>query len=141
MSVLQNSLLVFCPRKEVSMNSPHLLELPRSTSLDPISIKLYPKEVVLLRDYLLDICLNVKQLQGAASNSTLVLAEWYATKFVARSCRIEIGSPKIPKSVEIPLSVARILVIEMTNTVIPTQLNIVLGQIHRQLTNRNFLPL
>lgn len=118
-----------------------ILELPRSTTLDPISIKLYPKEVVLLRDYLLDICLNVQQLQGAASNAHLVLAEWYGYKFAARSYRIEIGSPKIPKAVEIPLSVARILVTEMTNSVIPTQLNIVLGQIHRQLTNRNFLPL
>ena len=118
-----------------------LLELPRNTALDPISIKLYPKEVVLLREYLIDICLNVRQLQGAASNSHLVLAEWHATKFGARSYRIEIGSPKIPKAVQIPLSVARILVTEMTNTVIPTQLNIVLGQIHRQLTNRNFLPI
>lgn len=123
------------------MNSPHLLELPRSTSLDPISIKLYPKEVVLLRDYLMDICINVRQLEGAASNAHLVLAEWHANKFGARSYRIEMGSPKIPKAVEIPLSVARILVTEMTVTFIPAQLNIVLGQIHRQLTNRNFLPL
>ncbi len=123
------------------MNTITLAELNRSILIEPISIKLYPIEAVLLRVYLINICLNVKKLQGAASNSHLILAEWYAYKFGARSLQIEHGSPKIPKSVEIPLSVARILVIEMTNSVIPTQLNIVLGQIHRQLTNRNFLPL
>ncbi|WP_273212526.1 hypothetical protein [Runella zeae] len=122
------------------MNNPQLLELPRNTSLDPISIKLYRREAHLLRDYLLKILLDVYELQGAASTSHLILSEWLCTKFMARSFRIEHGSSKVPKSVIIPLSIARILVMEMTNTPIPAPLNMVLGQIHRQLTNRNFLP-
>lgn len=123
------------------MNTITSAELNRTVLTDPIRIKLYPTEARLLREYLITIYINVTELKGAASNGHLVLTEWLNTKFGARSLRIEYGSAKIPKSVEIPLSVARILVTEMTNTVIPAQLQIVLGQIHRQLTNRNFLPL
>ncbi|WP_028665779.1 hypothetical protein [Runella zeae] len=115
-------------------------ELSRNTSLDPISIKLYRTEAHLLRAYLLNILADVYELQGTASNAHLILSEWLCTKFMARSLRIEQGSPAIPKSVVIPLSIARILMTEMTNTPIPAHLNMVLGQIHRQLTNRNFLP-
>lgn len=105
-----------------------------------IDIKLYPSEAMLLRTFLINIHKNVFELEGKAYNGHIVLAEWLSTKFGARSVSIEKGSAKVPKRVEIPISVARLLVTEMTTTPIPVELNIILGQLHRQLTNRNFLP-
>lgn len=109
--------------------------------LAPIRIKLYPYECKLLNEYLAKIHINVVSFKGAASDAHIALTEWYRSKFLARSFRIESSYAKAPKAVEIPISVARILMYEMTANPLHTDLNMILGQIHRQLCNRDFLPL
>lgn len=118
-----------------------LLELPVPPWASPIRIKLYPGEARLLRGFLIEVNHNVATAKGAAPDAHFVLTDWLNKYFGARSVRIEMGTPKIAKGVEMPVSVARILMKEMMHTVIPVQLNIVLGQIHRELTNRNLVPL
>lgn len=117
------------------MNEPEWLP-----TVMPIAIKVYPSEARLLEQFVRTIRDNVHELQCQSSNTHIVLAEWYNNKYLAAYFRIRRGSPNIAKKLDIPLSVARILMTEMTNSVIPESLNMVLGQIHRQLTNRNFLP-
>jgi hypothetical protein len=80
------------------------------------------------------------ELKGQSYNGYIVLAEWYVKYYMGRSFDIENGSAKIPKRVDVPVSVARYLMEEMTQISIPIQLNIILGQIHRQLTNKDLLP-
>jgi hypothetical protein len=116
-------------------------ELNPAVSLTALRIKLYPYEASLLRVFLLKITVNVVELKGKAYNGYFVLTEWYVKYYLSRSISIEAGSAKMPKKVDVPVSVARFLVDEMTHTPIPIQLNIVLGQLHRQLTNRDLLPL
>lgn len=106
----------------------------------PMRIKLYPNEAKLLRAFLLKIHLQVYELQGQSYNGYIILAEWFQKYYMARSLSIEHGSNKIAKRIDVPVSIARLLLTEMTSTVIPIELNIILGQLHRQLTNRNFLP-
>lgn len=115
-------------------------ELKPAVSLTALRIKLYPYEASLLRVFLFKIFVNVVQLQGKAYNGYFVLAEWYVKYYLSRSISIEAGSAKMPKKVDVPVSVARYLVDEMTQTPIPIQLNYFLGQLHQQLTNRDLLP-
>jgi hypothetical protein len=117
------------------------LEMNPVVTLAPIRIKLYPYEAKLLNALLLKITLNVVELKGKSYNGYIVLAEWYVKYFMGRSFSIEQGSAKIPKRVDMPVSVARYLMDEMTQTSIPIELNIILGQLHRQLTNKDLLPL
>ena len=108
--------------------------------LSPIRIKLYPYEARLLKGFIIKIMLDVSELKGKSYNGHLVLAEWYAKYYMTRSAGIVAGSAKMPKRVDIPVSVARYLMDEMTSSPIPVEMNIILGQLHRQLTNRDFLP-
>lgn len=117
-----------------------LLEMNPVVTLASIRIKLYPYEAKLLNAFLLKITLNVVELKGQSYNGYIVLAEWYVKYYMGRSFDIENGSAKIPKRVDVPVSVARYLMEEMTQISIPIQLNIILGQIHRQLTNKDLLP-
>lgn len=116
------------------------LEMNPVVTLAPIRIKLYPYEAKLLNALLLKITLDVVELKGKSYNGYIVLAEWYVRYYMGRSFGIEQGSAKIPKRVYMPVSVARYLMEEMTQTSIPIQLNIILGQLHRQLTNKDLLP-
>lgn len=115
-------------------------EMNPLVSLTPIRIKLYPYEARLLNGFLMKITLNVVELKGQSYNGYIVLAEWYMKYYMARSTGIECGSTKLPKRVDIPVSVARYLMDEMTHSPIPMEMNIILGQLHRQLTNRDLLP-
>lgn len=115
-------------------------ELHPVDALASLRIKLYPYEATLLNAFLMKITLNVFELKGKSYNGYIVLAEWYVKYYMSRSVGIERGSAKIAKRVDVPVSVARYLMDEMTNSPIPIELNIILGQLHRQLTNRDLLP-
>lgn len=115
-------------------------EMNPVVTLAPLRIKLYPYEAALLRAILMRIVTNVAELKGQSFNGYIVLAEWYFKYYMNRSFSIENGAAKIPKRVDMPVSVARYLMDEMTQTSIPIQLNIILGQLHRQLTNKDLLP-
>ena len=106
----------------------------------PLRVKLYPYEAILLKNFLLRIDLEVCELKGKAYNGSIVLSEWFHKYYMQRSIAISNGSTKIAKRIDVPLSVARYLLDEMTQRTIPIDLNIILGQIHRDLLNRNFLP-
>ena len=116
------------------------LEMNPVVTLAPIRIKLYPSEANVLNTFLMEIVFMVVELKGKSYNGYIVLAEWYVKYYMAKSIGIVRGFAKTAKRVDVPVSVARYLIDEMTNTPIPMQLNLILGQLHQQLTNRDLLP-
>ncbi|NBB18821.1 hypothetical protein GVN20_05585 [Runella sp. CRIBMP] len=107
--------------------------------MEPINLKLYPTEAMLLREFLIDIGRNALALKAQAPAAHFVLFDWLDKSFGAASIRIEHGSAKSARTVKIPMGVALLLLREMQLVSIHPLLQSVVGGLHKGLVNRGYL--
>lgn len=107
--------------------------------MEPISLKLYPVEARLLREFLIDIGRNAFALKAQAPAAHFVLFDWLDKSFGAASIRIERGRAKTARTVKIPVGVALLLLREMQVTCIhPLMQKVVVG-LHKELVNKSIV--